>query len=155
VQECQGPAGRLHYGCGINILPTARDTTGTTMASINKEDHARDVQRTLDAVFGHVPAAREAFPELAAVHARLPVHGIKALAETPAMDRDEMLAKLKSLLPSFGSKQLQAVVDVLTKIDRRSARRAPSEATQVSTPAMFAAEVSMDEFIQALEAHRR
>ena len=126
-----------------------------TMASIKQDDHVRDVQRTLDAVFSHVPAAREAFPDLAAVHARLPVHGIKALAEAPAMDRDETLNKLKSLLPAFGAKQLQALVDVLTRIDRRSARRAPSEATQVSTPSMFAAEVSMDEFIAALEARQR
>lgn len=141
----------LNYGCGDSILPPLQVTTGITMASTQKEDHVRDVQRTLDTVFGHVPAARQAFPELAAVHAKLAVHGIKALAEAPALGREEMLRRLKPLVPGFGTRQLQAVVDVLAKIDRRSAQRQAAESPLVSTPDMFASEVPMEAFVEAMK----
>lgn len=124
------------------------------MAPVKKDDHALQVQRTLDTVFGHVPSARQAFPELAAVHALLPVQGIKALADVPALDRDEMMRRLKPLVPGFGARQLQAIVDVLAKIDRRGAQRQAAEAHLVSTPDMFAAEVPMEAFLEAMQGRK-
>lgn len=122
------------------------------MRSSKPEDHARDVRRTLDAVFRNVPGAREAFPGLAVVYDNLAVVGLKALDAAPALDPVEVRSKLGSLLPNFGVRQLEAITQVLTTLDRRRARRDGKARNLMSTPSMFAAEVPMDEFLGALEA---
>ena len=124
------------------------------MGPTKQDDHARAVKRTLEAVFRHVPGARDAFPALAAVYDNLAVLGLKALDAAPLLDPAEVRHKLGALLPNFGIRQLEAITHVLTTIDRRGARRDSAARNLFSTPTMFAVEVPMDEFIGALEGHR-
>jgi hypothetical protein len=117
----------------------------------HQDAHVMAVQRTLDAVFQHVPGAREAFPALARVREQLGMVGLRALDELPPLDREGTLARLKTLVPAFGPKQLNALLDVLSGIDRRSLQRPRELAAQVSTPELFVAEVPMETFLQALD----
>lgn len=125
------------------------------MAEMSPDERRRAVQRTLDAVFRNVPGAREAFPALAAAYEKLGVLGLKALDGLPRLERDQVERTLAGLLPAFGRRQIEALADVLTSIDRRSATRRSTDVRNLaSTPTMFAVEVPIESFFEAIEPKR-
>ena len=104
-------------------------------------------QRALQALIDSVPSLRTQLPELMALREAVEQRGADAAAELSPLVRHLLLERLRAIPRGTSAPDIEALMASLEQSDRRKRPRAgPACQNLVSTPAMYAAEIPLEEF---------
>jgi hypothetical protein len=129
-------------------MPPRKPSTAEAAAA---RERARTLTHILTVTLDKVPGLRQALPRLHELETALRERGVAALAEAPLPGYEEIRAAIARLAPDDSPELQTARAQLLASLDRRAGPRPRTLSTIVSDDELFVAEISISQFMDALD----